>query len=153
MIRWAKSRDVAGIIAEIQYRAVREGPSHYSQAQRMAWVPTPHPTEKLAARLGASRTALFAREGVDVGCMTLADGGYIDMAFILPVHQGTGVFRALFEALQAEARKRRMIRLHTHASLMAQPAFRAAGFRVIQHETIERAGETLPRAEMEKLLT
>jgi hypothetical protein len=35
---------------------------------------------------------------------------------------------------------------------MAEPAFRAAGFRVIQHETVTIAGQELRRSEMEKYL-
>ena len=52
----------------------------------------------------------------------------------------------------AEAVRTREPRLWTFASLMAQAPFQAVGFRVINFETVERAGEVLPRAEMEKVL-
>ena len=55
--------------------------------------------------------------------------------------------------LEATARAEWEPRLWTHASLMAQPAFAALGFAVIQHETVARAGQTLSRAQMEKPLT
>ena len=152
MIRWFAAPDAVETIAQIQYRAVREGTSPYTEAQRAAWVRDPHPPDALAARLRDARVVLFRRGAEDVGCMTLSPGGYIDMAFILPAHQGTGVFRALYEALEAQALRDREPRLWTFASLMAQAPFQAAGFRVIRHETVERAGEYLQRAEMEKVL-
>ena len=152
MIRWVPAKDAATILSTIQFRAVREGPSLYSQAQRQAWVAKPHLPEKLAARLGEAEAAIYRRDGEDVGVMTLAGDGYIDMAFILPEHQGTGVFRALFEAVEARARALGQVRLYTHASLMAQPPFQALGFQVIHQETVERAGQSLPRALMEKYL-
>ena len=37
-------------------------------------------------------------------------------------------------------------------TLLAQPAFAARGFRVLRHETVARDGETLDRAELEKVL-
>jgi putative acetyltransferase len=152
MIRWAEPVEAAETVAWLQYRAVREGPSLYSEAQRAAWVATPHPPEALSARLRAARVALFLREGLAVGVMTFSPGGYIDMAFILPKHQGTGVFRALFDAVEARACAASEQRLWTFASLMAEPAFRAVGFSVIHRETVDRAGVMLPRARMEKVL-
>jgi putative acetyltransferase len=85
--------------------------------------------------------------------MTLSPGGTIDITFILPEHQGKGVFRTLFEAVEGQGRAARQGRLWTFASLMAEPAFRAVGFSVIHRETVERAGVKLPRARMEKVLT
>lgn len=152
MIRWFAAPDAAEAIAQIQYRAVREGPSLYTAAQRAAWVSAPHPAASLAERLKDARAVLFRRGAEDVGCMTLSPGGYIDMAFILPAHQGTGVFRGLYTALEQHAMHRGEPRLWTFASLMAQAPFQAVGFRVINHETVERAGQYLPRAQMEKLL-
>ncbi|WP_366874569.1 GNAT family N-acetyltransferase [uncultured Roseobacter sp.] len=70
----------------------------------------------------------------------------------MPGHQGTGLFRKLYDHIEQWARGRREPRLWTHASLMAQPAFRAMGFLVIHHETVVRDGQSLARAEMEKRL-
>ncbi len=153
MIRWAEAADVASVISTVQYRAVREGRSAYTEAQRAAWIPEPHPPKKLAEHLTETSVAIFSKGACDVGVMTLAPGGYINMAFILPDHQGTGVFRALLEATEERARVWGEAKLSTHASLMAQPAFQAMGFQAIHHETVERAGEQLSRALMEKPLT
>ena len=152
MIRWVDPASVGETIAGIQFRAVREGRSLYSEAQRRAWLPQPHPAEALTTLLADADVALFRRDGEDVGLMTLEAGGYICFAFILPDHQGTGIFRALTEAVEDRARAAAEPMLWTFASLMAQPAFQCMGFSVIHHEELERGGLTLPRARMEKQL-
>lgn len=151
-IRQALETD-AEALADVFFRAVREGPSPYSDAQRAAWLPAPPDTADFAARLAAQHVVLAEVAGAPVGFMTLDAEGYVDLAFILPTHRGRGVFRALCDAVERRARQQAATRLSTHASLMAQPAFRAVGFAVIHHETVERAGQELPRALMEKRLS
>ncbi len=91
-------------------------------------------------------------EGAVVGFMSIEPGGYIDLAFIRPEHWGRGLFRQMFDLVEAHARGAGEARLWTHASLTAQPAFRAMGFSTIHHETVARNGESLQRAKMEKTL-
>jgi putative acetyltransferase len=74
------------------------------------------------------------------------------LVFVAAASQGRGVFRVLYEALETYAVEKGCSRLWTHASLTAQRAFEACGFCVIRHETVPRAGQTLARAQMEKLL-
>ncbi|WP_300033474.1 GNAT family N-acetyltransferase [uncultured Roseobacter sp.] len=149
MIHLATAAD-APALAQVFFRAVREGDSPYTEAERQAWMPHPPDPDRWAARLGALDCVLFRDGNEAVGFMTTEPGGYIDLAFILPAHRGRGVFRALYSEIEARARRAGEARLWTHASLMAQPAFQAVGFHVIQHETVERAGQHLRRAEMEK---
>ncbi len=143
----------ASVLADVFYRAVREGPSPYSQAQRAAWMPRPPGREAFAERLAAKQVLLGEDRGAIIGFMTLETGGYIDLAYILPAYRGRGVFRALFSEIETLARQENEARLWVHASLMAQPAFQAVGFLVMHHETVERAGQILARAQMEKHLT
>ena len=152
MIRWATPEDAA-LLADVFFRSVREGDSPYTQAQRIAWMPKAPETGPFAQRLAKKECVLKEVDGEPVGFMTVEPGGYVDLAFILPQYRGQGIFRALYEAIEDRARDTGERRLHTHASLMAEPAFRTVGFRVIQRETVERAGEFLRRAEMEKVLT
>jgi putative acetyltransferase len=92
------------------------------------------------------------REDVPVGFMTLAKGGYVDLAFLLPAARGQGRFAALLAATECSARQAGAGRLWTHASLMAEPAFARGGFQVMERETIETGGQRLARAKMEKIL-
>lgn len=152
MLRWADPAQDAAPLAMLFFKAVRTGDSPYTEAERHAWLPKVPDPEQFAHRLGQKEVAVCEADGAPVGFMSLEPGGYIDLAFILPEHQGTGVFRRLLDRIERQARQQGEPRLWTHASLMAQPAFRAMGFLVIQHETVERAGESLRRAEMEKVL-
>jgi putative acetyltransferase len=143
------SEDAA--LAQLMYEAIHQGRSLYSAAERQAWMPAPHSGPDWAARLEA-QAVMVAHEGAGpLGFMSLK-GDYIDLAFVAPAAQGKGLFRRLFAPLEEVAREVGIERLTTHASLMAQPAFRAMGFHVIRHERIAQRGQRLARAEMEKLL-
>ena len=150
-VRWARADDVPEL-GMVFFAAVREGPSLYSEAEREAWMPEPPEAAAWAARLAANKVAVVEAEGRPVGFMTMDAAGYIDLAFVLPAYQRRGVFRTLYAAIEARARACGIARLTVHASLMAQPAFRERGFLVIQHETVDRGGQHLRRAEMEKSL-
>ena len=143
----------AEALGQVMWDAIHRGHSHYTPAQRMAWLPAPAAGSKWDNKLAAQSVWVAFDGGTRVGFMTLADEGYIDLAYVAAAAQGQGIFSALFAALEAEARDRTLARLWTHASLMAQPAFIARGFHVIRHETVERSGQRLARAEMEKVLT
>lgn len=109
--------------------------------------------EDWAARLEGQVIAIARDETRFVGFMSLAAQGYIDFAYIRPEAQGSGLFRRLFAMIEDKARSQNEPRLWTHASLMAQPAFAAVGFAVVERQLVEIGGESLQRAKMEKLLT
>ena len=96
---------------------------------------------------------LAENRGRIVGFMGMTPDGLIDLAFILPEARGKGAFRHLFEIVETMARADGLNRLWTHASLMAQPAFQAMDFSVVEHQIIECGGEKLCRAKMENHLT
>ncbi|MEO9652218.1 MAG: GNAT family N-acetyltransferase [Roseobacter sp.] len=151
-IRRATKEDTDAL-AQIFYKSVREGPSLYTQAQRVAWMPAVPQHARFATRLAPMWVYVAAENGRVFGFMGTEPSGYIDLAFILPQYRGKGAFRLLFEATRTQAIACALGRLWTHASLTAQPAFKAMGFSVIQHETVERTGEMLQRAEMETYLS
>ncbi len=151
-LTWATPTDHADL-ADVIFDAVRNGPSKYTQAQRAAWVPERRHGEEWAIRLEGQVIAI-AREGNRaVGLMSLAAQGYIDFAFIRPEAQGSGLFRRLFDMIEGKALTQNEPRLWTHASLMAQPAFAAVGFSVVEHQIVQIGAEHFKRAMMAKLLT
>jgi putative acetyltransferase len=140
-------------LGRIMFRAIHDGDSPYSQAQRRAWLPQPNSGAEWLASLSA-HSVILAERGADiVGFMSMDGTGYINLAYILPDARGQGLFAAFLHALEARARADGLSELSTHASLMAQPAFARHGFEVVQNETIRRNGETLHRAEMQKTLS
>lgn len=134
------------------YDAVRHGPSAYSAEQRQAWAPEPRSGADWYDRLRTQAIFVAEDDGTIVGFMSLADRGYLDLAFIRPDNQGTGLFRRLFQELQTFAQKSDVNRLRVHASVMAQPAFSAMGFHIVREETVELGGRSFQRFEMIKTL-
>jgi putative acetyltransferase len=149
---WATPTDTDAL-ADIVFDAVRNGPSLYTEAQRAAWVPVRRGGEEWAERLQGQLIAIARDEARAVGFMTLAPQGYIDFAFIRPEAQGSGLFRRLFNMIEEKARSQNEPRLWTHASLMAQGAFAAVGFVVVERQLVPIGDESLERAMMEKLST
>lgn len=145
--RWAvpDDFDALGMVA---FEAVHAEPSPYSHAQRAAWMPAPRTGPAWHDRLSAQSIVVAEGDGGILGFMSLADGGYIDFAYILPVERGTGLFRHLYAHILARAEARGIERLWVHASLAAEPAFRALGFDVIKRERIALGDEHLERCEM-----
>jgi putative acetyltransferase len=139
-------------LGTLMFQAIRTGPSPYSDAQRAAWLSVPYCGPDWHAKLAAQHVMLAECREAIAGFMSLRPDGYLDLAFILPQVRGAGLFRVLFSEIESHARHAGLPRLWTHASLMAQPAFAAVGFDLVQHEVVTRAGEQLQRAEMEKQL-
>ena len=131
------------------FDAVRNGPSRYTEAQRAAWVPVPRTGPAWAQRLSAQDIILAEADDEVLGFMSLAPDGYIDFAYIRPRAQGSGLFRLMYEQLRQRALARGEHRLWVHASLTAQPAFRALGFRVVRDETVFIGDQAFDRSEME----
>jgi putative acetyltransferase len=139
-------------IADVMFDAVRFGKSHYSPDQRAAWMPERRSGPEWYGRLNAQRIWVAEDSCEMLGIMSLADHGYIDLAFIRPSAQGSGLFRKLYEQIERTAVSEGQTRLRVHASLMAEPAFSKMGFIVIAKESVEVRGQTLDRFEMEKRL-
>ncbi len=151
LLNWATPTDYDDL-GDIVFDAVRNGPSKYTGAQRAAWVPVRRGGEEWAARLEGQVIVIARDDTRAVGFMTLAPQGYIDFAFIRPEAQGTGLFRRLFDMIEDKARSQNEPRLWTHASLMAEGAFAAVGFAVVERQVAPIGTQNLDRAMMEKAL-
>ncbi|MEL7130252.1 MAG: GNAT family N-acetyltransferase [Pseudomonadota bacterium] len=151
-IRKATSGDFEAL-ARVHHLAIHQGATAYTMEQRRAWSPAQKTADEMAQRLNGQSVFLGETEENDLmGFLTLANGGYVDFAYILPRYRGAGLFRALLSRVEMEARLNWLPRLHTHASLHARPAFAAMGFQVIRPETISIGQVWLPRFAMEKRL-
>jgi putative acetyltransferase len=151
VLRSARQTDFDAL-GVLMFQAIRLGQSPYSDAQRAAWLSAPYCGLDWHAKLTAQHVMLAECREAIAGFMSLRPDGYLDLAFILPQARGGGLFRGLYNQIESHARDAGLPRVWTHASLMAQPAFAAVGFDLVQHEAVTRAGEQLPRAEMEKRL-
>jgi putative acetyltransferase len=147
-LRWASNRDYSAL-ADVMFDAVRNGPSAYTDAQRQQWVPERRGGAEWTERL--ARQSIIVAESADeiVGFMSLADGGYIDFAYIRPSAQGSGLFRLLYAEIEKQSRADGVATLWVHASLMARPAFAAVGFLVVERQVVAIGDERFERFKME----
>ena len=151
-LRRAGRRDYA-LLGRLMHSAIHAVPSPYTHAQRRAWSPQPRYGAAWNKRLRAQHVCLAERDKAPLGFMSLEPPGYVDFAYILPEARGTGLFRALHDEIEAEARDRQYRRLYTHASLRAAPAFKALGYRLLKAETVHIKSQRLKRFAMEKHLS
>jgi putative acetyltransferase len=149
-LQWA-TPDHFDDLGEVMFDAVRNGPSPYSEAQRLAWIPSPPNDLEWHERLRSQQIILSMRDKDIVGFMSLADQGYVDFAYIRPSFQKSGLFRKLYENIEQLALRQQHNRLWVHASVKAQPAFSAVGFQIIKSEEVKLGDQKLERFEMEKL--
>ncbi len=151
VLRWARENDYEAL-ADVMYDAVRNGDSPYDERQRAAWMPVRRSGRDWTDRLSTQNILLAESDGDILGFMSLAANGYIDFAYIRPEAQGKGLFRQLLEQIVEKARSAGDRVLWVHASLSAEPAFSAFGFRVRKREEVMMGAERLERFEMEKAL-
>ncbi len=151
-LRVAGPPDVDGL-GRVMFDAIHAVPSPYDAAERNAWCTAPPAGAGWQDRLAAQHVVCAEIPGAGVqGFATLTPAGEIDLAFLRPVLRGTGAFRALITAIEAEARANGHTQLSTFASLGAQGPFAACGFSLIHHERVLRRGQSLRRALMRKHL-
>ncbi len=149
--RWATAADT-DLLAEIMFDAVRNGESRYTEEQRAAWVPAPRSGPEWRERLQRQDIVIAEQDGGALGFVSLADGGYVDFAYIRPEAQHTGLFRQLLTRIINRAIEKGEPLLWTHASLMAEPAFEKLGFSVRKRERVHIGDQSFDRCEMEKSL-
>jgi putative acetyltransferase len=147
--------DDADALGQVMFDAIHHGMSPLTVAERLAWLTVPPRGEQWKRRLAAQDVWVACDMDWICGFMTLDDKGFIDLAFVAAAAQGKGAFSEMYRQIENMARNRPRppASLRTNASLMAQPAFAAQGFHVIRHKIIERSGQRLEHAEMEKHLT
>lgn len=152
LFRWASAAD-ADVLADIMFDAVRNGESRYTEQQRTAWVPVRRTGDDWVARLQRQDIVVAEEDGRAIGFVSLAEGGYLDFAYIRPEAQHTGIFRQLLSRIVERAIAKREPLLWTHASLMAEPAFAKLGFTVRKRERVRIGDQAFDRCEMEKPLS
>lgn len=133
-------------LAWVMFRAIQDGATQYSVAERWAWAKAPPPARPLARKLAAQKVWVARSFHGPQGFVTLRRDGYVDLAFILRSAQGRGLFRRLM----TEVTKAHSGPLTTHASLHAEPAFAAMGFEVVHRERVHRHGQRLRRCYMRR---
>jgi putative acetyltransferase len=134
----------APALAALFLSSVREvGARDYSPAQVEAWAPRPPDPEAIDARARDGRTCLVAvnANGEPIAYGDLEASGHIDY-----------LASALYERLEAAARRQGLARLFVEASEAARRLFLAKGFAVTGRRDFEIRGVPIHNYAMEKHL-
>lgn len=143
----------AHALHDIFRRAVLEGAAGaYTEAERQAWLGRADMPADWSARLGDEITLVGEAGGAPAGFMTLGRDGHLDLAYVLPEAQGTGLAAALHDRIVRVAQEHAMPGLTTEASIVARRFFLKQGWRVIAEQSVERNGMRLRNYRMEKCL-
>ncbi|AOS44573.1 putative N-acetyltransferase YafP [Lacunisphaera limnophila] len=127
--------------------------AHYTLEQRAAWSPPSPDLTRWRERLARQQVLLAESAGVLAGFCSWTVEGYLDLLFVDPAHGRRGVATTLYQAAEKSLRDHGATRVHTQASVTAQPFFLRQGFRVVRHQIVPTRGVDLPNAVMEKWLT
>lgn len=145
--------DDSAAAACLFYDTVRgaAGPAYDGQ-QRAAWAPKVPDTDEWRERL-RSATTLVAEDSEGLaGFLSLDDTGYLDLAYVREDRIGTGVAKALYDALLPRARAAGLSQLCTDASVMARRFFERQGWVVVREQHPVRRGVQLTNFRMQKVL-
>ena len=140
-------------IAALYHDSIHQvGGADYSTGQLAAWAPPGFDRDRWQHRLAGVEVVVAEIPGGLAGFCAWTVQGYLDLLFVHPACLRRGVATALYAAAEQSFRARHVPRVHTQASITAQPFFLRQGFRLVQHQTVHVRGADLPNAVMEKLL-
>ncbi len=145
--------DEVSAVAQIYFDSVQIGTANYYDAeQRMAWAGEAPDPEAWDKRLQSKFTLVAERHARLIGFMTLETTGHIAFAFVAPDVIGQGVAKALFKAIEREARALDLPLLTTDASHMARAFFERQDWTIVRQQSVSRNGVTLTNFRMTKSL-
>lgn len=151
-IRPYQARD-ADVLTELFYNTIHAvGIEHYTKAQVDAWAPLPIDYSKWHQRFEACPPWVAVIDDNIAGFITLADDGYIDLAYTDSRYQRRGVATALYKHIEALAIAQEIKKLTVNASYFAKPLFVKHGFVVLTKNDNIRNGEVLVNFTMAKAL-
>lgn len=149
-IRRYEASDLDAVI-DVFLRAIREIASRdYDAAQVDAWAQADR-TVWSRRRLDRPTWVAVVNGGI-AGFSDLEGSGHLDMLFVHPDHQRTGVASALLDQVEREARAGHLAFVTTNASTTARPFFEANGFEVVRTQVVEVRGARFTNFRMQKRL-
>ncbi len=125
----------------------------YTPEQCERWAPAVTDVSKWKQRIRAKNPFVAEEDGRILGFAELEDDGHIDYFYCDHEHQRRGIGSRLYEAIESEARRMELPRLHAAVSLNAKAFFLRMGFRVVKEQRNIICGAVAPNFIMEKALT
>lgn len=152
ILRHYQPEDLPAVVA-VYRDAVRSiAPGLYTPAQVEAWAAFADTDRELRAMLAQGyRLVVEDGEGIEAFAL-LEPADYVSLLYCRGRASRRGHASRLLEALEAEARRRGITRVHTAASLISHPLFLRHGYTVDSPERVERNGVSFDRYLMSKRL-
>ena len=120
----------------------------YNKNQIAAWAPDDLDINVAIQKFREIDPFVAIQDGKIVGYADIQSDGYIDHFFCHHEHQGQGVGRALFFALEKEARDNGILNMYSNVSITARPFFEAMGFSVEKEQLLQMQDQKLKNYRM-----
>lgn len=151
-LRPARADDLPAMLGLFRETVQRVNSADYTPAQVAAWAPADADPVRWLPLLAEAEVRVALRAGELVGFCAWTRAGYLDLLYVHHAHQRRGIASRLYAAAEADLRARGVARVHTAASVTAQPFFLRQGFSLVRAQEVEVRGVRMPNAVMEKLL-
>lgn len=152
ILRPAQPHDIPAMMFLFRASVHQVADADYDQAQRDAWAPDSGDPTRWEKRFAEQQVWVAETKGKLSGFCAWTLDGYLDLLYVDPEYVRLGVATALYDQAENDLRTRSVQRVHTQASLTAQPFFRRHGFRFINQQIVRVRGANIPNAVMEKFL-
>jgi putative acetyltransferase len=106
----------------------------YTAEQCERWAPSVVNMSEWGERIRAKNPFVAEENGKILGFAELEQDGHIDYFYCDHEHLRHGIGRTLYEAVEAEARRLKMPRLHAAVSVTGKGFFLRMGFKVVKEQ-------------------
>lgn len=156
MIRRAHAGDLKNI-QELFVDTVKSiGITDYTPEQIKAWTSSVHNTSRWLDKINHQYFLVCTDHHQLLGFGSLENGTYIDLFYTHSLHQGRGIGKQLYQALETKAldwqENQFPVTLTAHVSVTAIPFFYRRGFKVERENTVSIEGIELINYLMKKTL-
>jgi putative acetyltransferase len=152
MVRLYEKRDLQAVAALYTDSVHQLTGSRYNLEQREAWAPMPPDLKQWRFRLRSLHTLVADVRTQVVGFLSYQPDGYIDLLYVKPGFERTGIATRLYKCVEEILVKSGVGSAYTEASLIARPFFKGCGFHATTFEEIKRGSAILQRWVMYKSL-
>lgn len=149
-LRPFRPSDLAEALTVFREAVHRCAARDYSPEQLAVWAPRLIDAGAWARKRTSRRTWVAERSGEVIGLSDLGPDGSIELLYVHPDHEGSGVGQALLAEVELAAREDGLARLHADVSLTGRRCFSRRDFHTAGPEIRDIAGQPLMVFAMEK---
>lgn len=124
----------------------------YTKEQVERWAPHDKDMGEWKERIIKNNPFVIVEEDTIIGFAELEPDGHIDYFYVHRKCQGKGVGSMLYNAIEAEAIKQKMLHLYAEVSVPAKEFFLKQGFEVKEEKNNIICGAPAPNFIMKKML-